>query len=116
MRHLLKHKRRYAPGALTAALIADYRRESLVIDPRLKLEVTNPAEQIRLNHNAPHARTMRNMAERLEAGDLVATTARRVQRLPGAERIAWLADWRGGCIVTPGDSVVKAAPAAVVHL
>ncbi len=103
------------PG-LYAALIADYRRESLVIDPRLKFMDLDPQEQIRFNLHAPHAVQMRRMAERLEAGELLPVASDRVRSLPGADRIAWLADWRGGVIVTPGDVIHKADAAAVVHL
>jgi hypothetical protein len=75
-----------------------------------------PTELATANRDQPHAVQMRRMAGRLEAGELIAVEARRVQRLLGAEDIRWLADWRGGVIVTPGDGVRKAAPGAVVHV
>jgi len=46
----------------------------------------------------------------------MAVTSRRVQRLPGACQVAWLDDWHGGVVVTPGDVIHKAAPGAVVHI
>lgn len=80
-----------------------------MIGPRLKVEAgLDEAERILLNESAPHARQMRRTAVRLQAGELFAVEARRVQTLPGAECIAWLADWRGGVIVGTNDTLMKA--------
>ena len=104
------------PG-LHAALVADYVRESRVIDARLKVEAgLDDAEQLLMNEGAPHSRQMRRMAQRLRGGALFAIAARRVQRLPGADAIPWLADWRGGVLVGTDDTVLKAPAHMPVHV
>ena len=69
--------------ASTRRRFAEYVRESRVIDPRLKFADLDDAEQILMNEGAPHARKMRRMAQRLQAGEVIAVESRHVQRLPG---------------------------------
>lgn len=98
------------PG-IHAALIADYMRESRVIDPRLKVEAgLDEAEQILLNESAPHSRQCRRMAQRLRDGELLAVSGRRVERLAGVGMIPWLTGPPTGVVVRPDDVVRPARP------
>ena len=62
------------------------------------------------------SRATRNPGHRHRNGLTDAQSSSRVELLPGACEVAWLGDWHGGVVVTPGDVIRKAAPGAVVHI
>jgi ABC-type molybdenum transport system ATPase subunit/photorepair protein PhrA len=107
------------PGA-RAALIRSYREAAEVIDPRL-LFMDIPADELAaVNREQCHWRSMTDMADRLEAGEFIAVSARRVRDLPDVcEAMSWLSDRRldsrtGVSVGT--DDVIRRAPAsAKVH-
>lgn len=97
------------------ALVQSYDAEAADIDPRLRFMDIEPAELASANRDQPHSIQMARTAQRLRNGELIAVEARRVHRLLGAEDIRWLADWRGGVVVGPDDSISRAGPNLLAH-
>ncbi len=109
------------PGA-RQALIDSYRAAADEIDPRLLfMDPPIPADELAAaNREQCHWRSMTDMADRLEVGEFIAVSARRVRDLPDVrEAVSWLSDRRldsrtGVSVGT--DDVIRRAPAsAQVH-